>query len=177
MAGWQNAVQTKVASAFAQFDPRDLTNRRVDVENGIYLASNEWFDSHGITVTMVALKNWQFTSQAINDAYDAAQLSQTQIDVANAEKAAAQVQQETALIRAETQVKVVTTLALGQRQACNTAGMVSETACLEYLQLTWLSSGGVDPSVVVITGGGDAAPVIALPAENSVPANSPTPAP
>ncbi|OGD69811.1 hypothetical protein A3A84_02010 [Candidatus Collierbacteria bacterium RIFCSPLOWO2_01_FULL_50_23] len=176
MAGWQNAVQTDVASAFSKFDPRDLTNKRSDVETGIFQATFEWFKSHGISVTMVGLKNWQFASQAINDAYDQAQLSQTKVDVANAEKAAAQVEQETALIRAETQVKVVTTLAAGQRAACNTAGMVSETACLEYLQLVWLSQGGIDPSVVVITGGGDAAPVIALPAEN-VPANSPTQSP
>jgi hypothetical protein len=175
-AGWQNAVQTRVAAAFSQFDPRDLTNRRVDVENGIYLAANEWFTGHGITVTMVALKDWKFTSQAINDAYDQAQLSQTQIDVANAEKAAAEVQQETALIRAQTQVKVVTALAAGQREACNTAGMVSETACLQYLQLTWLSQGSTNPEVVVITGSSNAAPVIAIPGNKAV-SVPPTPTP
>lgn len=164
-AGWQTAIQTRVANAISGFDPRDLTNKRADVETTIYLQTVEWFASQGIPVTMVALKDWRFASEEINQAYDEAQLAQTQIDVAEAENQAA-------MIRANTALEVAKTLAGAQRQACTDAGMVSETACLQYLQLLWLSQNTSDPTVVVVTGG-DIAPAITIP--SGAPAEVPAP--
>lgn len=164
-AGWQTAVQTTVANAISQFDPRDLTNRRADVETEIYRQTLEWFTGQGIPVTMVGLKDWRFASEAINQAYDQAQLAQTQIDVAEAENQAA-------MIRANTTLEVAKTLAVAQRQACTDAGMVSETACLQYLQLLWLSQTTTDPTVVVVNGG-DVAPAITIP--SGAPAEVPAP--
>jgi hypothetical protein len=161
--GWQNAVQTSVARAISGFNPRDLTDRRADVETEIYNQTIAWFTESGIPITMVGLKNWQFASEDANTAYDEALLSQTQIDVANS-------QQEAARIRADTQVIVAQKLADGQRLACQTAGMISETTCLEYLQLIWLSSSQNQMNIVVVTGSDGNVPV-AIP---SMPSANPT---
>lgn len=158
-AGWQNAVQDSVAVAISGFDPRDMTNKRADVETAIYTQTVTILAKFGFPLEMVGLKDWRFESGDAQTAYDQALLSQTQIDVANS-------QQQAALIKAETQVLI----AEKQHQACATAGMVSEMACLQYL---WMTS-GVNPSTVILTVGGNN-PNIAIPV--NTPVSMPTPAP
>jgi hypothetical protein len=158
-AGWQNAVQDSVAVAISAFDPRDMTNKRADVETAIYEQTKPILGKFGFPLEMVGLKDWRFESGDAQTAYDAALLSQTQIDVANS-------QQQAALIKAQTQVLI----AEKQHQACATAGMVSEMACLQYLWMT----GGANPSTVILTVGGNN-PNIAVPV--STPVAMPTPVP
>lgn len=169
--GWQNAIQTNVASAISVYNPRDLTDRRLDVEQAIYSLTIVWFKDNGIPITMVSLKNWNFANAEVNKAYDEALLSQTQIDIANA-------QQEAAKIRADTQVIVAQKLADGQRLACQTAGMDSETSCLQYLELIWLSSSQNISNINVITGANGNIPVsIPIQPVQTEVVSSPTPTP
>jgi hypothetical protein len=145
---WQNALQDQVAIAVSIYESRDLTNQRNVVTDAILTQLKPWFVPHGITVKQIGLKDWSFTSEAMNIAYEQAQLAQTKIDVANAELQAAQIQVQTAKIR---------------RDACTAAGLTSEAACLQYLQLQWLAGLPQAPANLVVSLGGSA-PAIAFPA-------------
>ena len=166
--GWQRETSQLVAETIANYDPRQLTNQRGDVVNALALKTAEWWATRvRVAPQVIVLANWQFANQALNDAYDQALLSQTQVDKANFELEAARVQMETAYVRADAQVEVAKRLAVGQSEACRLASMNTTEACLEYLRVIWLNS--QTPQNLIVSVGGDANPAVAIPAAQATP--------
>lgn len=173
--GWQRETSQLVAETIANYDPRQLTNERGDVVNALALKTAEWWVTRvRVAPQVIVLANWQFTNQALNEAYDQALLSQTQVDRAQFELEAARVQMDTAYVRADTQVEVAKRLAAGQSLACQIANMNTTEACLEYLRVIWLNS--QTPQNLIVSVGGDANPAVAIPAAQPTPQPTPQPA-
>lgn len=166
---WYNELRSLVAVAVQKFMAREITNRRNDVTKAVTESVTPWFATNKIPLTMVSLTNWDFDDPAISKAYNEALLAQTQVQQAQAEKAAAEVQRQTALYKADTQAQVSAALALANKNACTTLGMTTESACNQYLTLLWLNglTGAQSPNVIVSAGGNT--PSVSVPLQPQAP--------
>lgn len=160
--GWINEMVQDIDEAMATFDPRQLSDNRAGVVEAIGNATDAWWRERvGVVPLVTALADWDFTNTALGEAYDAALLSQTQIDIAEFERQAAEIARDTAYINADTQVEVAKRLAAGHLEACRNAGMNTPEACIEYLRVSWLYS--QDAANLIVSIGGDTVPAISFP--------------
>ncbi len=160
---WQTEITQGTANATALFVPRDLTDNRNAVVEEIRRQTADAFEKLHVLPHIISLKTWQFTDKDLEAAYDQAFLSQTKIDQANFELQAAEIQQKTAGIQADTQVEVAQKLANGHLTACIIAKMTTSESCIAYLQLIWLNSQKANNLVVSVGGGNN--PSVTFPAQ------------
>lgn len=118
----------------------DLTNERDDVEWAILNMTKPIFEALGVPLISVSMPNWTPSSEQTRRAFEDAQLSSAQIQVAFNQQKAATINAETARI---------------SQQSCMNAGFTTEQACLDFLMIQWLSSGQNVPSNLVLSIGSE----------------------
>lgn len=168
---WQNELTQGVADATALYVPRELTDSRDKVVKSIKDQTEDRWVFLGVIVKSISLVNWEFTDAALKTAYDNAFLSQTKVDQANFDLQAAQVEQQTSGVQADTQVQVAQKLANGHVIACKTAGMTTPELCIAYLQIIWLNDQKPSNLVVSVGNGGSN---VTFPAQSNQPVSTPS---
>lgn len=116
---WQNQLSPFIAGSTKEFTPAELTDERAKVSSIIRESITPWFVDESVTLSRVALTNWDFSNPDVGAAFDKAIVYQNLVTEENARKAAAEVSRgrqlyevETANLVAKEQSKVLVNLSL-----------------------------------------------------------------
>jgi hypothetical protein len=171
----QNTMAQKVASVIKNYKPLELTTKRDQVSDDLFNMALNSLKDEGIPLVRVSLKNWDFTNPNVRAAFDEAVISQTLVDKAQADLAAAEVEREAQQYRANTANLISSDLAAGYSKACQTLGISQEDLMLNCVSTLWLA-GLKNPPANLVVGVGSS-PSVAIPAYVPTQAQAATPEP
>lgn len=174
----QNTIAEKVALVVKKYKPLELTTKRDEVSLDLFNITKEMLADEKLPLVRVSLKNWDFTNANVRAAFDEAVISQTLIDKAQADYAAAEVERKAQEYRANTANLISSNLADGYATSCKKLGITQENLMLNCVSTLWLA-GLKNPPANLVVGVGQN-PSVAIPGyvpPTQVPTLVPTPTP
>ncbi len=151
---WRNSVVGDVAKSVKMYTPEALSDDRSVAEQAIFENVTPWFNERGVALVSLSFKNWDFTSEAVANAFDESIVTQRKIAEQAALLQAAKISRE----REEYEAETARLVSEKQKEALNLLGLKG-SAAVDYLWIKYLTEKDEVPDVLILGRGGGETPI------------------